>query len=117
MLPTGVLMIPHSRLSISPADVRAVSKVLRTGFIAQGREVEAFEADMGKRLGLPAGVAVNSGTAALHLALLALGVRRDDEVILPSYVLSRRCMPSSTRGQPPSLRTAIQIPTTSTPMT
>jgi len=54
--------------------------------LAQGAEVAAFEAEMGAWLGLPPGVAVHSGTAALHLALVGMGVGRDDEVILPSYV-------------------------------
>jgi perosamine synthetase len=78
--------IPHSRPWITPADVRAVCGVLRRGSLVQGAEVGALEAEVGVRLGLPPGVAVNSGTAALHLALLALGVGPGDEVIVPSYV-------------------------------
>ncbi len=54
--------------------------------LAQGSEVVAFEAEAGAFLHLPPGVAVASGTAALHLALLALGLGPEDEVILPSYV-------------------------------
>jgi perosamine synthetase len=77
--------IPHSRPWITPTDVQAVSRVLRTGALAQGREVQAFEAEVGQYLGMPPGVAVNSGTAALHLALVGLGVKSGDEVILPSY--------------------------------
>jgi dTDP-4-amino-4,6-dideoxygalactose transaminase len=60
--------------------------VLRKGALVQGAEVEALEAEVGGALGLPPGVAVSSGTAALHLALLALGIGPGDEVILPSYV-------------------------------
>jgi dTDP-4-amino-4,6-dideoxygalactose transaminase len=60
--------------------------VLRRGGLAQGVEVAALEAEAGARLGMPSGVAVSSGTAALHLALLALGVGPGDEVIVPSYV-------------------------------
>ena len=78
--------IPHSRPWITAADVRAVGRVLRRGSLAQGAEVGALEAEVGARLGLPPGVAVNSGTAALHLALLALGVGPGDEVVVPSYV-------------------------------
>jgi dTDP-4-amino-4,6-dideoxygalactose transaminase len=66
--------------------VRAVARVLRSGLLAQGAQVAGFEAEVGDWLGLPPGVAVSSGTAALHLALLGLGVGRGDEVILPSYV-------------------------------
>jgi dTDP-4-amino-4,6-dideoxygalactose transaminase len=78
--------IPHSRPWITPADVRAVADVLRRGNLAQGAEVEHLEAEVGAFAGMPPGVAVSSGTAALHLALLGLGVGPGDEVILPSYV-------------------------------
>jgi dTDP-4-amino-4,6-dideoxygalactose transaminase len=78
--------IPHSRPWITPADVRAVVRVLRRGALAQGAEVEQFEAEVGAFVGMPDGVAVSSGTAALHAALLGLGVGAGDEVILPSYV-------------------------------
>lgn len=79
-------MVPHSRPWITAADVRAVARVVRSGDIAQGLEVARFEAEVGALLGLPSGVAVSSGSAALHLALLGLGIGPGDEVILPSYV-------------------------------
>jgi perosamine synthetase len=66
--------------------VRAVVRVLRRGTLAQGVEVERLEAEVGAFIGMPRGVAVDSGTAALHLALLGLGIGPGDEVILPSYV-------------------------------
>ena len=66
--------------------MRAVARVLRSGALAQGAEVASFEAEVGGWLGVPPGVAVDSGTAALHLALLGLGIGEGDEVILPSYV-------------------------------
>ena len=80
------IVIPHSRPWIAAADVRAVVRVLRSGALAQGAEVERLEAEVGDFVGMPRGVAVNSGTAALHMALLGLGVGPGDEVILPSYV-------------------------------
>lgn len=79
-------MIPHSRLHITPEDEEAVARVIRSGMLAQGAMVAEFEKAVAAYLGVRGGVAVNSGTAALHLALLALKVGAGDEVILPSYV-------------------------------
>ena len=77
--------IPHSRPLIGKDDLRAVEAVLRTGHLAQGEKVAEFEASMSSRLSQRAGVAVSSGTAALHLALLGVGVRPGDAVAMPSY--------------------------------
>ncbi len=63
-----------------------MARVVRSGQLAQGPRVARFEAAMARRLGLEHAAAVSSGTAALHLALLALGVGAGDEVILPSLV-------------------------------
>ncbi|MEK6632610.1 MAG: DegT/DnrJ/EryC1/StrS family aminotransferase, partial [Nitrospirota bacterium] len=79
-------MIPHSRPSIDRGEIRAVTEVLRSGHLAQGAVVERFERGMAAYLGLAGGVAVNSGTMALEVALRVLGVGPGDEVILPSYV-------------------------------
>ncbi len=77
--------MPHSRPTVDEADVRAVAAVLRSGQLAQGEVTRRFEQAVARVLGVRDGVATSSGTAALHLALLALGVGRGDEVILPSY--------------------------------
>lgn len=79
-------VIPHSRPTIGKKEIDAVSKVIASGQIAQGREVEAFENEFAGRIGAKYAAAVSSGTAALHLALMALGVSPGDEVIIPSYV-------------------------------
>ncbi|NOS79057.1 MAG: DegT/DnrJ/EryC1/StrS aminotransferase family protein [Nitrospira sp.] len=79
-------MIPHSRPSIDRGEIRAVTEVLRSGHLAQGAVVERFERGMAAYLGLAGGVAVNSGTMALEVALRVLGIGPGDEVILPSYV-------------------------------
>ena len=79
-------MIPHSRPTLSEADAEAVTRVVLSGQIAQGREVEAFEREVAAFAGQRDGVAVSSGTAALHLALLALGVGPGAEVVIPTYV-------------------------------
>ncbi|MEQ1796110.1 MAG: DegT/DnrJ/EryC1/StrS aminotransferase family protein [Nitrospira sp.] len=79
-------MIPHSRPSIDQEEIRAVTEVLRSGHLAQGAVVERFERGLAAFLGIAGGVAVNSGTMALEVALRVLGVGPGDEVILPSYV-------------------------------
>jgi len=78
--------IPHSRPALGEPEAKAVAEVVRGGWIAQGRQVAAFEHAMAKITGQAQGVAVSSGTAALYLALMALGVGADDEVVIPSYV-------------------------------
>ncbi len=80
--------IPHSRPTLGPAEARALAQVVRSGQLAQGPLVERFERAMARRLGLGHAAAVSSGTAALHLALLALDVGPGDEVLLPSLVCS-----------------------------
>lgn len=67
---------------------RAVLRVLRSGQYISGKEVERFEKSFAQYLSVPYVVAVNSGTAALHLALLALGVKPKDEIIIPSYTFA-----------------------------
>lgn len=85
---TFVSIIPHSRPTVSEADLHAVAEVLKSGLIAQGEKVAAFEQEMATMIGVEGGVAVSSGTAALHLALLALDVGEGDEVLLPTYACS-----------------------------
>ena len=80
------MMIPHSRPTISENDVSNVVTNLRSGLVAYGDEVTRFEQDMSKYIGVMGGVAANSGTSALHLALQALNIGPGHEVILPSYV-------------------------------
>ena len=81
-------MIPHSQPSIGADEIRAVTEVLRSGQLAGGPCVDQFERGMAAYLGVQGGVAVNSGTVALELALRALGVGHGDNVIIPSYVCS-----------------------------
>jgi len=79
-------MIPHSRPTLGEEEVLAVAEVLRYGHIVQGSEVHRFEAELAGQVDAANAVAVSSGTAALHLALVALGVGEGDEVIIPSFV-------------------------------
>jgi perosamine synthetase len=82
-------MIPHNKPSLDDADIAAVAETLKSGWIAPGEKVHHFEKKLSDYLS-PKGqsVAVESGTAAIHLALLALDIKKGDEVILPTYVCS-----------------------------
>ncbi|MFH1079521.1 MAG: DegT/DnrJ/EryC1/StrS aminotransferase family protein [Pseudomonadota bacterium] len=81
-------MIPHSRPTLDEEDRQAVLNVLQVGRLVQGEQVAGFEADLSAMIGTSHAAAVSSGTAALHLALMALGAENGDEVICPSYVCS-----------------------------
>jgi len=78
-------MIPHSKPTLGPEEAAAVEQVLHSGRLAQSEQVAAFERECAETLGRTHAVAVSSGTAALHLALSAVGVERDEPVALPSY--------------------------------
>jgi dTDP-4-amino-4,6-dideoxygalactose transaminase len=83
---SSATLIPHSRPTLGEEEVRAVSEVIRSGNIAEGEIVQRFENAFAAKLGVRHAVATSSGTAALHLILLAMGIDPDDEVIIPSYV-------------------------------
>ena len=68
-------------LSIKPDIDAAIARVMETGQFVLGDEVEAFEREFAHYSGAADGIALNSGTSALHLALLAAGVKAGDEVI------------------------------------
>ncbi|MBM4048881.1 MAG: DegT/DnrJ/EryC1/StrS family aminotransferase [Planctomycetes bacterium] len=78
--------IPHSRLDIRAEEIEAVRRVVKSGQLAQGHGVERLEGVFAQRVGTRYAAATNSGTSALHLALMALGIGDGDEVVLPSYV-------------------------------
>lgn len=80
--------IPVAHPQIGRAERRAVSKVLKSGLLAQGPMVAKFESDFSKFVGGRECVAVNSGTSALHVALLSLGIGPGDEVIVPSFTFA-----------------------------
>jgi dTDP-4-amino-4,6-dideoxygalactose transaminase len=82
-------MIPAARPIIGDDERAAVDRVLRSGMVAQGPEVANFEQEFARALvGGRSTVAVNSGTAGLHLGLLAAGVGPGDEVIVPSFTFA-----------------------------
>jgi UDP-4-amino-4,6-dideoxy-N-acetyl-beta-L-altrosamine transaminase/dTDP-4-dehydrorhamnose reductase len=70
--------IPYARQSIDASDIRAVTRALKSGFLTQGPEIEAFEQDFANFCGAKYAVACSSATAGLHLSAQALGVGPGD---------------------------------------
>ena len=79
------MTIPLSSPDITQAEIDAVTAVLRTPHLSLGPELPAFEAELAQYHTVPHAIAVSSGTAGLHLALLTLGIGPLDEVIVPSF--------------------------------
>jgi perosamine synthetase len=77
--------IPLSAPDITQAEIDAVTDVLRTPNLSLGPELTAFEQALAAYHAVPHAVAVSSGTAALHLALITLGIGPGHEVIVPSF--------------------------------
>ena len=71
--------------ALGERELEAVAEVLETGMLTMGPKVAELEALVARACGVEHGVAVSSGTAALHLAVLALGIGPGDEVIVPAY--------------------------------
>lgn len=80
--------IPLSRPTIGAADLRGMEKILRSGWLTMGPETARFEEEFRKETGSRHAVAVSSGTAALHLGLLALGAGPGDEVITSPFTFA-----------------------------
>lgn len=76
--------VPLADVSFGPEEIAAVTEVLQSGWLSQGPRVERFEAAFAQFLGVKHALAVTNGTAALHLACLALGLGPGDEVLCPA---------------------------------
>lgn len=74
-------MIPYGRQSINSDDIKSVAETLRSDWLTQGPKVLEFEKKLAEYSGVKFAVAVSSGTSALHLAYLASGLKKGDEVI------------------------------------
>lgn len=82
-------MINLGRPQIGKREIREVSKVMRSRRLAQGEQVQQFETEFSELLAHKrVSVAVNSGTSALHLALIAAGIGPGDEVLVPSFTFA-----------------------------
>jgi dTDP-4-amino-4,6-dideoxygalactose transaminase len=79
------MFIPLSRPALDDREIDAIARVIRSGWITQGPEVERFEQEFATAVGAAYACACASGTAALHLALVAAGVAAGDEVITVSH--------------------------------
>ena len=77
--------IPVARPTLGEEEAAAARRAILSGWVVQGPEVEAFEQEFATAVGAPRAVACSSGTAALHLALLALNLGPGDEVITVSH--------------------------------
>jgi dTDP-4-amino-4,6-dideoxygalactose transaminase len=83
------VFISPARPLIGDEECAAVDRVMRSGLLAQGPEVAAFEREFSEHFGLGrACVAVSSGTSGLHLGLLSSGITAGDEVIVPSFTFA-----------------------------
>ncbi len=80
--------IPLTRASIRKAEINAVTRVLKSGWLTMGHETLKFEDEFARYVGAKHAVAVNSATSALFLALKALNVGPGDEVIVPSFTFA-----------------------------
>jgi UDP-4-amino-4,6-dideoxy-N-acetyl-beta-L-altrosamine transaminase len=80
--------LPYGRQEITDIDVKAVVEALVSGWLTTGPRVSEFENAFAAHIGAGEGVAVNSGTAALHCAMRAIGVGPGDEVIVPAITFA-----------------------------
>jgi len=81
-------IIPYGHQWIEEEDIAAVIDALRSDWLTTGPRVSQFEQLVANAVGAPYGVAVSSGTAALHCAMHAIGIKPGDEVIVPSITFS-----------------------------
>lgn len=81
-------LIPAAKPLIGDEERAAVDRILQSGILAQGSEVTKFEDEFSRFVGQRHCIAVNSGTSGLHMALLAVGIRQGDEVIVPSFTFA-----------------------------
>jgi perosamine synthetase len=80
---TGVIRL--ARPDVGAEEAAAVAEVLESGLLTMGPKVAEFEAGLAEACGVEHALVVSSGTAALHLAVLALGIGPGDEVLVPAY--------------------------------
>lgn len=80
--------LPFHVPDLDDHEIRSVEETLRSGWITTGPKVKEFECRFAEYVGARHAIAVNSCTAALHLALDAIGVKEGDEVIVPTFTFA-----------------------------
>src|SRR5919109_1639369 len=83
-----VQFLPFYIPDIAEAEIESVVETLRSGWLTTGPKVRQFEENFAKYVGCHHAVAVNSATAALHLALGAVGIKEGDEVLVPTMTFA-----------------------------
>jgi perosamine synthetase len=87
-MPTHSEFIPFHKPAIDEEEIRSVIETLKSGWLTTGSKAKSFEEDFTSYVGSKHAVAVNSGTAALHLALDAIGIKEGDDVIVPTMTFA-----------------------------
>ncbi len=92
--PVRETLLPYARQTVDEDDVKAVGAALTGNWLTTGPTVAAFEQAVAAYVGAREGIAVNSGTAALHAAAFAAGIGAGDEVIVPAitFAASANCV-------------------------
>lgn len=92
--PVRKTLLPYGRQWIDEEDIEVVVQVLRSPWITTGPKIAEFEEAFAKLVGAKYAVAVSSGTAALHAAMYAIGIKPGDEVIVPAmtFAASANCV-------------------------
>jgi dTDP-4-amino-4,6-dideoxygalactose transaminase len=76
--------VPLADVTLGPEEIEAVTEVLKSGWLSMGPKTKEFEHKFREFLGIKHGFAVANGTAALHLACEAIGLKKGDEVLCPA---------------------------------
>ena len=79
------MQIPFHKTHTTDEELNAVTEAIRSGWLTMGPKTVEFENEFKAYIGSSEAISTNSATAALHLALKAIGLKRDDEVIVPTY--------------------------------
>ena len=86
--PARTTFLPFAVPHITQAEIDEVVDTLRSGWLTTGPKTKRFEREFAAYIGTPHALAVNSATAAMHLALDAIGIQPDDEVLVPVYTFT-----------------------------